>query len=66
MQTPIDKYLLSERLKDAKLRLYKALLDINNEDLSDNDVDIMFQLCLDSQVQSHFSDAIALEQANGK
>lgn len=46
----LNKY-MKEELLEAKRKLYHLLLNKNSDELSDNEVEIMFQLSKDEQIQ---------------
>jgi len=43
---------MKEEILEAKRRLYLLLLNKPNKDITDNEVDIMFMLSQDEQIQS--------------
>jgi len=50
-------------LKEAKLRLYKLLLEKGHENFSENEIEITWNLARDGQVQGHLSEIVLGERA---
>ncbi len=44
------------RKKEAKLSLYKSLFKVPFLELTDNEIDIMFMLAKDGEVQAHLEE----------
>ena len=49
---------MKENLIELKRKLFVALLDLSNDELSDNEVDLMFNLSKDEQIQELLKKAI--------
>ena len=45
---------MKEEILEAKRRLYLLLMKLNEDSITDNEVDIMFLLSKDEQIQSLF------------
>lgn len=45
---------MEEKILEAKVKLYQLLIKIDGDSMSDNDVDLMFLLAKDEQIQSLF------------
>lgn len=44
-----------QEILDAKKHLYSLLLKLDNEEITDNELDIMMFLCKDEQIQELFN-----------
>ena len=57
---------MMDRLKvfTAKRKLYLALLELNVDDLTDDDIRLMESLSTDSEIQGYLQDAISSSQPN--
>lgn len=46
---------MKEQILQAKLRLYKLLMDSENDELSDNEIELLYKLSKDEQVNKWLS-----------
>jgi hypothetical protein len=56
---------IREGLLTKKRELYSALLEVPNKLMTENEVDIMYLLSKDSQIQSFLTESINLNPDNG-
>jgi len=48
---------MKEEILEAKRRLYLLLMELDNNTITDNELEIMFRLSTDEQIQSLFENA---------
>lgn len=51
-------------LQKAKVELYRLLLEVDYDNLTDIEVDLMYLLCKDRQVQEYLSKVIRNERSS--